>query len=678
MKEHMLGQDEILFSEGDPGCEMFIILKGRVAVSVKTSGNEVIRLAEMSGGSFFGEMSLIENLPRSATCTLLESSSFLSLDNTSLLALMKDYSAIAEKILYRMLTTTSSRLFNTSALLSDMVQWGEKARLRVITDEFTGLYNRRFLDDAMNTEFRKAIMSNTMLTVAMVDLDHFGSVNKTFGESFGDTVILRVTEVFKKGFRSNDILARYGGDEFTFLFPGTTGEDAQKMCAKVCEEIAALTFTEQAEFKITTSMGIATFPIHAQNIEQLNAKADKALYSAKEGGRNQATIAKKDMRPKQAFISIAEQNRIFDRIFALILNKKSFLLLGHELPDEDCISSLVSMALLLDKFGKEVKIYIRDQIPEQLSYLTNICVYNKIPLIQGPTYTAPKPDVLFVLDTPKPEMIAANGDIAPFISDPHIPIIEFDHHLSADAALTGTEGYCFVSRATSTCELIGLFCCKLESKSEVLASLGITELFSRNLVLSMLTGMIGDTKFGLTLKTHRDTFFYTFYTKKFSAILRNTAQKKGNYTEMTDIFNSIQSLTIEEKDLYQKLLERARFSGRVGMVILDALESQNYVARVDYPIYVNVIKSVTDYLSEKSGTFGLTVYYDMSEVSNLIQFRIRISRTITGIDLRNLLKDLAIEDGGGHPGAIGFRIPKDSIVNIGEYVFKLIEKIEKL
>lgn len=679
MKEQVLPKNTVLFKEGEPGSEMFIILQGRVAVSVRSADNAEIQLAEMSSGSFFGEMSLIENLPRSATCRLLEHSTFLSLDHTSLKSLMKKNSLVAEKILYRMLTTTTSRLHNTSALLSDMVQWGEKARLRVITDDFTGLFNRRFLDESLQNEFRKSSTAQEPLSIAMVDLDHFGTVNKTYSEAFGDTVILKASQVFKAGFRPGDILARYGGDEFTFLFPGTTGAVAQKLCAKVCEEIAALKFPEYPEFAITASMGVASFPDGAATVAALSEKADKALYAAKENGRNQTVLAKKDLRQKHAFTTIAERTRIFERILTVFREKDSFLLLGHELPDEDCISSLVAMALLISKFKKTVTIYVKDQVPDQLSYLMNICSYNKIPVIQGLAYADPKPDVVCVLDTPKPDMIAANAEITALFSDSGVLVLEFDHHLSADAAYSGSDGYCFVSRASSTCELIGFFCCKLAELPKLLEELNITELFSRNLVLSMLTGMIGDTRFGLTLKTNRDSFFYNLFSNKFAVILRDSAHENTkNYAQMTDIFKTIQSLSVEEKNLYQKLLERARYSGHTGMVILDAEESSNYVSRVDYSIFVNVIKSVTDFLTEKSGRFGLTAYYDMPEISDLIQFRVRTSRNLTGIDLRTILQDFSIEDGGGHPGAIGFRVPKNKIADLPLFVAELQEKIESL
>jgi len=679
MKEYRLEKDTVLFREGDSGREMFIIQEGRVSVSVSIPGGEEMCLAEMGKGSFFGEMSLIENLPRSATCRLVQKSVLLGLDNAGLRHLMENNSASAIKILHNMLTITTSRLHNTGALLNDMVQWGEKAHLRVITDEATGLFNRRFLDESIQGEFRKAAKNRTHLSVAMTDLDRFGTVNKQYGEAFGDTIIRKAVEVFKTGFGPTDILARYGGDEFTFLFPGTSGEKAKEQCASVCERLAAIDFPEHPEYRLTASMGIASFPEHAQTVAALTDKADKALYEAKENGRNRAVLAKREVRSKHAFLSIAEANRTFDRIVALIAGNESFLLLGHDLPDEDCISSLVAMALLIGKFGKKAGIYLRAQVAEQLSFLMEICAYNKIPVISGEVYNNPKPDVLFVLDTPKPDMIASNMDIDVFLGDPSIIKVEFDHHLSADAAFSGSGGYCFVNRASSTCELIGLFCCKLETRKKPGETPNIGELFSRNIVLAMLTGMIGDSRFGLTLKTPRDIFFYNLLADKFAQILnRSVHENSTNYSSMTQIFKSIQSLSVKEKELYQTLLERALYTGRTGMVILDAEESLNYLPRIEYSIFVKVIKSVTDYLSEKSGTFGLTAYYDPAEISDLVQFRIRASREITGVDLRTILLDFSITDGGGHPGAIGFRMPKKDIANLADYVQNLLEKVESL
>jgi diguanylate cyclase (GGDEF)-like protein len=679
MTEMTLEKDDLLFNEGDEGREMYVILRGMVMVFVTTKDNEKVLLAEMGGGSFFGEMSMIELLPRSASCSILERTELLTMNDGALRELMSDKPAIAEKILYRILTTTTHRLHSTSALLSDMVQWGEKARLRVITDEFTGLYNRRFLDEELRAALRKAQATHKPLSMAMVDLDHFGSVNKTYNEAFGDTVILRASQAFREGFRQTDILARYGGDEFAFLFPETSGKEALRLCAEVVARVSQIEFPEHPEFRITASMGVATVPEHAETVETLCAQADKALYEAKEAGRNRATLAQKTVRPKKPIPTIAERTRTIDRILALIEAKSNFLLLGHELPDEDCVSSLVAMALLVTKFGKSVSIYIRDAIPDQLSFLMNMCSYNKIPVHTGPVYVGARPDTVFVLDTPKPDMVAHNPDILAFIADPTIPIVEFDHHLSADAAYSGDAEYCMVTKATSTCELIALFCSKLAKKGDILAKYGIEELFTRNLVLCMLTGIIGDTRMGVNVKSNRETFFYKFFSKRLSTILQKTKHKdSSNYGSMRDISASLQALSVEERDLHQMLLDHARYAGRIGYMTLDAEESINILSRVDYTVFVKVIKSVTDFISEQSGMIGMTVYYDMPEVSDLIQFRIRLSRNVTEIDLRAILLDFEINDGGGHPGAIGFRIPKDEMRDLDAFVSRVLERLEAL
>ncbi len=388
---------------------------------------------------------------------------------------------------------------------------------------------------------------------------------------------------------------------------------------------------------------------------------------------------------KRPFPTIQERNRTFERILTVIRERKSFLLLGHVLPDEDCIASLVTMALLLDKFGKDVVIYLSNPIPNQLSYLSNICCYNNIHLLIGSETLHHEYEVICVLDTPKPDMISLSPAMLTllreerFIDGKPVPIIEFDHHLSADAEYSGTAGYRFVHFATSTCELLALFCHKLETREGILREFEIKKLFSRNIVLAMLTGMIGDTKNGLTLKKNRDIFFYKLFTTRFSSILEASLRKNtANYASTHDIFSSIQLLTVVEKDIYHDLLSRARYSGRTGYVTLTEEESTDILARTEYNIFVKAIKSVTDNLAEKSGVIGMTSYYDPAGISDLVQFRIRTARDIGEIDLRTILADFSIADGGGHPGAIGFRVPKASIGNGDEFVSRLLKRLEEL
>ncbi len=286
------GAGTCLFKEGDEGNEMYIVFSGRVTTTVSLPDGKTIELASFKAGDFFGEMSIFDQASRSATCTTHEPSRLLSLHERDFFTFLTRYPDSAIKIIYRMLSITASRLMNSSRFLSDMVQWGENARKRAITDEMTGLFNRRFLDDAFDAQFQRAETEGTPLTVVMVDLDHFREINEEYGHQAGDRVILTVAPIFKKHMKSTDILARYGGDEFTFVCPDTDMDDAMERAQAICDAIRTLNiFDEQNGPRITTSQGLASFPRHAKDLKTLREMADQALYSAKEMGRDRVVAA---------------------------------------------------------------------------------------------------------------------------------------------------------------------------------------------------------------------------------------------------------------------------------------------------------------------------------------------------------------------------------------------------
>jgi diguanylate cyclase (GGDEF)-like protein len=288
--------DKTIFHEGEDGHELFIVRSGRVAISIKLSDGRKRELAEFLPGDFFGEMSIFDSAPRSATCYTKERSSLFFLRAGDFFSLIKHHPSIALKVMHRMARITLERLHNTNAFISDMVHWGEEARRRAITDEFTGAYNRHFLEEAMENNFEVARNMGESLSFIMVDLDNFRSINELYGHSTGDRVIMEVVSVFKKYLRSNDILARYGGDEFAILMPRTDLEQARNIAENICKEVASIPFLKNLGgeiTRITISQGIAAFPDHANDIETLRKKADDALYRAKEMGRNRVECAEK-------------------------------------------------------------------------------------------------------------------------------------------------------------------------------------------------------------------------------------------------------------------------------------------------------------------------------------------------------------------------------------------------
>ncbi|MEA1910659.1 MAG: diguanylate cyclase, partial [Spirochaetota bacterium] len=399
-----------LFNEGDTGEIMYIILSGSVSISVNTPDGKVLEIAEISTGNFFGEMSIFDSAVRSATCSPKCDTTVLSLKADDFYEFIKNNPIAGSNIMQQMLKITALRLNKTGAFLSDMVTWGGKARTRAITDDFTGLYNRRFLDEAMEDRLAKAKTEGTSLSVIMIDLDNFGTLNNEYGQNIGDKIILAVVPIFKKMFRKEDILARYGGDEFTFLLPGIEGQEALTLCSKLVCEIRKINLLDKLGGPVkdvTASIGIACFPDHAESASKLREIADKALYVAKDKGRDRVVLWGTDKGGslvKTKIKSISIRNRIIDNILNAISERDGFLIMGHKNPDDDCISSMIAMGLLINKFSRTVYLLIPEKINENYQYLLNICRYNAIELIHNNKELPSGISTVFFMDTPKPDM----------------------------------------------------------------------------------------------------------------------------------------------------------------------------------------------------------------------------------------------------------------------------------
>jgi len=379
---------------------------------------------------------------------------------------------------------------------------------------------------------------------------------------------------------------------------------------------------------------------------------------------------------KKNINTIHEKNYIINNIFESIVSRNNFLILGHRNPDEDCISSMVAFALLLSKFNKSVKLYFSDIVHEHFQYLVNICKYNSIQIFYSADFEIDNIDTIVVCDTPKPEMIDAAPAISALFSRKDILVMEIDHHIGADSEYIGSEGYCLVTEASSACELIGLIGLKLCNRKDLLRQYNISDPFSRNFVLSILSGIIGDTKMGKYLKSKREKKFYRIFSTKYNDILLKETVKESNFSDKKQVFEELERLSKSEGQCFDYIISKKKFSHSIGYVVLDRNSMEYLENECGNDTIVSVTRTIADILAEESGKISLIAYYDNPGQSNLIQFRIRRGKNFKNYDLRNILKLFSIENGGGHEGAIGFRINKDSIPDIYDYVDKLIEKIE--
>lgn len=158
---------------------------------------------------------------------------------------------------------------------------------QAIHDPLTGLYNRRYLEEALARELIRAARSGDCVSAIMGDLDHFKVINDQHGHRAGDEVLRTFASLLKTSSRGSDVDCRYGGEEFLLLLPGATEQTA---CARAEALRAALATTtvvfEGATIAVTGSFGVATYPDHARTGDGLIGAADSAMYAAKESGRN--------------------------------------------------------------------------------------------------------------------------------------------------------------------------------------------------------------------------------------------------------------------------------------------------------------------------------------------------------------------------------------------------------
>ncbi len=165
-----------------------------------------------------------------------------------------------------------------------------KNRLHELTvkDPLTGLFNRRHMEEVLPREFMRAKRAGTPLGAIMVDLDHFKDVNDTFGHDAGDAVLKKVGLFMNSMFRLEDVVCRFGGEEFFVLMTSGGPKDYCLKAQEVRKGIKALDISWEGRqiSPITASLGVAVFPDHARTVDGMIKMADKALYVAKNRGRD--------------------------------------------------------------------------------------------------------------------------------------------------------------------------------------------------------------------------------------------------------------------------------------------------------------------------------------------------------------------------------------------------------
>jgi diguanylate cyclase (GGDEF)-like protein len=275
-------QGDVVITKDDAHKECYLILSGALRVHLDAPDSSAISV--IHAGESVGEISLLDGKPASAFVVADEESRLLVLPEDIFWSLVNVSHDFAQRLLYLLAT----RMRDSNAALSDSIRHQQEYKRNATLDELTGLHNRRWMHEMVERQIKRCRFNGEPLSLLIIDIDHFKSVNDNYGHLTGDQVLRNVAWTLMNNLRPTDMLARYGGEEFVAVLPNSdlagarvaaeTMRTAVRHATNKAGEAGALPAT-------TVSIGIAQLQ-PGQSFEELVESADQALYLAKNNGRN--------------------------------------------------------------------------------------------------------------------------------------------------------------------------------------------------------------------------------------------------------------------------------------------------------------------------------------------------------------------------------------------------------
>lgn len=260
----------------------YIILSGRIDVRLNAAGE--MTHTYLDGGSWVGEMSIIEDTVPSAIVVTDTNCRLLAIPGDILWQLIDRSHAVARNLLHEF----SARVRRDNVLISESIKQQRLYAESAQTDFLTDLRNRRWLDNMLPRLVHRSRLQEQMLSLLMLDIDHFKKYNDKNGHIAGDRAIQVVAKSIQNHLRTTDTAVRYGGEEFVVLMPNTGNTDAALIAERLCGEIREqkINHSDGSPLpSVTVSIGYSSLT-EGNTYEALLAAADAALYRAKDAGRD--------------------------------------------------------------------------------------------------------------------------------------------------------------------------------------------------------------------------------------------------------------------------------------------------------------------------------------------------------------------------------------------------------
>jgi diguanylate cyclase (GGDEF)-like protein len=270
----------------------YLLLSGDLLVTKKGSANEENVLAELSGIRIIGETGLLSGERRSASVKTIRSSTLMKFDAEAIQKIPIIYTKILANIAHEL----SRKLRDTNVKTSVQIERTDVMKKTMIMDSLTGAFNRLYLMDLLKSLEQHALRYNSSFAILMVDIDDFKKINDSYGHPIGDSALKAFVEASEAGIRKPDCVCRYGGEEFLIVLHNCATREAMISAERVRSSVSNIALPHKGGIlHFTVSIGVSSFHSPYDTVERLIARADEALYLAKENGKNQ--VKTKELAP---------------------------------------------------------------------------------------------------------------------------------------------------------------------------------------------------------------------------------------------------------------------------------------------------------------------------------------------------------------------------------------------
>ena len=277
-----VAQGQVLLSPERKNDCVYVVLSGRLAVHL--GALDAPKIADLVPGSCAGEMSLIDDKDPSAYVVAVEESHLMVISHGILWQMVDRSHTFAKNLL----VVLSERVRSDNEYIANSIGVLRQAEQNAMTDALTGLGNRRWMHEMFDRELNRAQRGKGELCLMMVDVDNFKRFNDHYGHTAGDRVLAAVAGTLRGYLRPTDLIARFGGDEFAILLPGTRLEPAQHTAGRLREQLMARS-PASLPSPVTISIGVSAAK-PGDTLDALVHRADAAMYDAKAAGRNQVCV----------------------------------------------------------------------------------------------------------------------------------------------------------------------------------------------------------------------------------------------------------------------------------------------------------------------------------------------------------------------------------------------------